>query len=190
MFNKNKNQDKSEGIKTSEKKLKPQEESMGNVDFKKVVIAGASGIIAMTALMFMAPMMGMPDMNMGHMLGPGNPMMPMPVFMGWVIHLVIGLVFTYVYAAFLIDKLPSTGWKRGMIFGLVPWVMMQVAAMPMMGMGFFSGGDMMTIIGTLMAHLVFGGVMGFVYGDPGDAVEAAAPAPAPEQPEEPPVPSE
>lgn len=139
---------------------------MGNVDFKKVIIAGIAGTAAMTALMLMAPMMGVPKMDMGEMLGTMNPMMPMSYTMGWVMHFIIGIILTWIYAAFLIDRLPSDGWKRGMIYSLIPWAVMQVIIMPMlMGQPMLSGGDMMMLMGTILAHLAYGGVMGAVYGN-------------------------
>ena len=89
---------------------------MSKVDFKKLIIAAVAGTAAMTGVMLMAPMMGVPKMDMGIMLGTMNPMMPMPYFMGWVIHFVIGIILTWIYAVFLIDRLPSDGWKRGIQF--------------------------------------------------------------------------
>ena len=150
---------------------------MSKVDFKKLIIAAVAGTAAMTGVMLMAPMMGVPKMDMGIMLGTMNPMMPMPYFMGWVIHFVIGIILTWIYAVFLIDRLPSDGWKRGMIFSLIPWAVMNFMAMPMMGMGIFSGG-IMAIVGTVIVHFVYGGIMGAIYTG---STAAAASAPAHEQ---------
>ncbi|MCH7955189.1 MAG: hypothetical protein IIC40_05530, partial [Candidatus Marinimicrobia bacterium] len=87
---------------------------------------------------------------------------------------------TWIYAAFLIDRLPSDGWKRGMIYSLIPWAVMNFMAMPMMGMEIFSGG-MMAFIGTVVAHFAYGGVMGAIYtGEAStEAASDAAPAAAP-----------
>ena len=150
---------------------------MGNVDFKKLIIASISGTAAMTVIMLMAPMMDV-EMDMGEMLGTDNPMIEMPYMMGWVMHFIIGIVITWVYAAFLIDRLPSDGWKRGMIYSLIPWAAMNFMAMPMMGMGVFSGGTM-AIMGGIVAHFAYGGVMGAIYTGE-TAEEEAAPAAAPE----------
>ena len=168
---------------------------MGNVDFKKLIFAGVAGTTAMTAVMFMAPMMGMPEMNIGKML---SMQMGMPEMAGWIMHFVNGIILTWIYAAFLIDRLPSDGWKRGMIYSLIPWAVMNFMAMPMMGMGIFSGG-MMAIVGTVVAHFAYGGVMGAIYTgeassdastdtstDAAPASEpAAAPVPEPEPTPEP-----
>ena len=112
-------------------------------------------------------------------------MIEMPYFMGWVMHFIIGIVLTWIYAAFLIDRLPSDGWKRGMIYSLIPWAAMNFMAMPMMGMGVFSGG-MMAIMGGIVAHFAYGGTMGAIYTGETAAAEAApAAAPEPEPTPEP-----
>lgn len=147
---------------------------MKSPNIQKVVIAGIAGTFAMTVIMLIGPMMGMPKMDMGEMLGTMNPMMAMPYMVGWMMHFVIGIILTYIYAAFLIDRLPGEiGWQRGAIYGIIPYLVMQAMLGPMMGMPFFSGGDMMAIVGSLIAHLAYGAVMGVVYGD-GNGAEAAA----------------
>ena len=138
---------------------------MQNVNIIKVVIAGAAGTLAMSILMLVGPMMGMPKMDMGVMLGTMNPMMELPYFVGWMMHFVIGIMLTFIYAAFLFDKLPSEGWMKGAIYSIIPFLVMQMMLSPMMGMPFFSGGEMMAIMGSLLGHLAYGGVMGYVYGE-------------------------
>ena len=142
---------------------------MNSPHIRKVVIAGVAGTFAMTVIMLIGPMMGVPKMDMGEMLGTMNPMVAMPYLIGWIMHFIIGIILTYIYAAFLIDKLPSDGWQRGAIYSVIPYLIMQVLLGPMMGMPVFSGGDMMAIVGSLIAHLAYGGVMGFVYGNGGAA---------------------
>lgn len=48
----------------------------------RALISGFAATVAMTALMIVAPMMGMPKMDFGAMLGTGNPMMPLPYWTG------------------------------------------------------------------------------------------------------------
>lgn len=138
---------------------------MKEVNLQKAVIAGVAGTLAMTVLMLIGPMMGGPKMDVGSMLGPMNPLMALPYWMGWVMHFVIGIVLVWIYAAFLMSILPSDGWKRGMIFSLIPFLLKEIMVSPMMGMGLFDGGDMMMIMGGLVGHLAYGGVVGFIYGD-------------------------
>ncbi|MCH7574847.1 MAG: hypothetical protein IIA59_06950 [Candidatus Marinimicrobia bacterium] len=141
--------------------------------FQKVVICGVAGTFAMTAIMLFGPVVGMPKMDMGEMLGTMNPIMELPYSLGWMLHFVIGIILAYIYAAFLYDKLPFEGWTRGAIYSLIPFMVMQAVLGPMMGMGFFSGGDMMAIVASLIQHLVYGGVMGLVF-DYGDNPVVAA----------------
>ena len=136
-----------------------------NLNIQKVVTAGFLGTLAMTVLMVIGPMMGMPKMDMGQMLGPMNPILQMPYAMGWVMHFILGIILTGIYAAVFLNRLPSDGWKRGMIFSLIPFLLKEIMVSPMMGMGLFEGGNMMVIMGGLLGHLVYGAVAGLVYGD-------------------------
>ncbi len=89
----------------------------------------------------------------------------MPYAMGWVMHFILGIVLTGIYASVFLNRLPSDGWKRGMIFSLIPFLLKEIMVSPMMGMGLFEGGNMMMIMGGLLGHLVYGAVAGYVYGD-------------------------
>jgi len=64
--------------------------------------------------------------------------------------------------------LPGPAWIRGMTYGLVPWLMAQLAVMPMMGMGFFAlaSGSIVPALQSLMGHLMYGATVGGVYGKP------------------------
>jgi len=141
--------------------------------YQKAVICGVAGTFAMTVIMLIGPLVGMPKMDMGEMIVTMNPIMELPYSLGWIMHFVIGIILAYIYAAFLYDKLPFDGWTRGAIYSLIPFVVMQAMLGPMMGMGFFSGGDMTAVVASLIQHLVYGGVMGFVF-DYGDSPAAAA----------------
>jgi uncharacterized membrane protein YagU involved in acid resistance len=135
-----------------------------NLNPRSAVLAGLAGTAAMTVLMLMAPMMGMPPMNIGAMLGSvmgGN------VILGWVAHFMIGVVLALGYAAVFASRLSGSPAVRGALYSLLPWLMAQVIVMPMMGMGLFSG-SMVAAGGSLMGHLVYGVVLGLVYG-PGTA---------------------
>lgn len=126
----------------------------------RAILAGLAGTAAMTMLMLAAPMMGMPPMNIGEMLGS---MMGGVVALGWAAHLMIGVVLAVVYAAVFARRLPGPGPVRGALYGVAPWLMAQLVVMPMMGAGLFSGSAMVAA-GSLMGHLVYGAVLGAVYG--------------------------
>lgn len=69
----------------------------------KILVGGLVATGAMTLLMLVAPMMGMPPMNMGAMLGG---MLGTSATVGWMMHFMIGIVFTAVYAYFFNPRLP------------------------------------------------------------------------------------
>jgi len=134
----------------------------------KVITAGiaATAVMSIVAVM-VAPMMGMPKMDFGTMLGTNNPMMAMPYMAGWIIHFVVGIVLTVIYASIFINKLSGSYAVRGIIFAMIPFVIAQSMMMPMMGNGFWSSASevqMMAIMGSLIGHIVFGAVLGTVYG--------------------------
>jgi len=131
----------------------------------KTIVAGVAATAVMSVVaMFVAPMMGMPKMDFGHMLGTGNPMMAMPYAAGWMIHFVVGIVMALVFAAVVRGKLPGNSVVQGMLYAFVIFLMAQLLVMPMMGNGVFSGGNMQLIMGSLIGHLVFGAVLGAVVG--------------------------
>jgi uncharacterized membrane protein YagU involved in acid resistance len=135
--------------------------------FGKSILAGLVGTVVMTGFMLMAPMMGMPEMNIGRMLGM---FMGFPELAGWSAHFMIGSVLAVFYAALAQQKLPGNGPIRGMLFGLIPWLMAQVIVNPRMGAGVFAMNTptpMSMVMGSLMGHLVYGAVVGAVYGTQG-----------------------
>ena len=136
--------------------------------FGKAVAAGLAGTLAMTMLMLMAPMMGMPDMNIGKMLAG---FMGIPDAMGWIAHFMIGTILALIYVYVFSSKLPGNGIVRGAIFSLIPWFVQQIMVFPMMGSGIFASNTpapMLMVVGSLMGHIVYGAVLGGVYGIKGD----------------------
>ena len=84
------------------------------------------------------------------------------------------VIFAEAYAV-VAGSLPGPVVVRGALFALAPWLLAQMAVMPMMGMGFFSGA-MNLAMGSLIGHIIYGGVVSAVYGQPspGTAPESAA----------------
>ena len=133
----------------------------------KAVLAGINGTIVMTLFMFMGNFMGI-QMNVPKMLASmfgGN------LIIGWGMHFMIGTILAISYGFIMYNKIQiAKPWLRGAIFGIIPWLMAQLVVMPMMsmmnGMGFSAGlfsGSAMMATASLMAHLVFGAVVGLIY---------------------------
>ena len=52
---------------------------------------------------------------------------------------------------------------RGALYGLAPFLVAQIVVIPMMGMPVFSGSVAMAM-GSLIGHLIYGGIVGAIYG--------------------------
>lgn len=132
------------------------------VDFGRAAVAGVIGTALMTAVgLWVAPLMGMPEMNPAAMLAEplGGSMA-----LGWVAHFMIGVILAVGYAL-VAHLIPGPAPVRGALYGVAPWLLAQVVVMPMMGMPVFSG-SMTMAMGSLIGHLVYGATVGGIYGVP------------------------
>jgi len=132
----------------------------------KGVIAGLVATIVLSALMMLKSKMGiLPQLDpIGMMAG----MMGGDRSMGWVAHFVIGTAVWGGGFALLYDSIPGgSSILRGIVFGIAGWLIMMIAVMPMAGAGMFGMGlgiGVMAPLMTLMLHIIFGAVLGGVFG--------------------------
>lgn len=134
----------------------------------QAVIGGLIGTAAMSLVMFVAPMMGMPKMNPPEML---SGVMGVPSSIGWVMHFMIGIIFTFMYVFLLLPILKKVNGKvlKGIIFGIAAFVFAQIA-MAVMGAMFGEipapeGSMVLIAIGSVVGHLVFGVVAALFVAD-------------------------
>ncbi len=153
------------------------------MDWGSAIWAGIIATAVMTVLMYLGKAMGMP-MDMPRMLGlmfVGPDRSGAVYGLGRVVHFMMGVVFAVVYAllfdAFGIDP----NWLWGAVFGAVHGVIagmvfgMMPAMHPRMGRGevleapgrFGGNYGAMVPMGVLLLHVVFGAVVGWVYGPAG-----------------------
>ncbi|MFN8243736.1 MAG: DUF6789 family protein [Ferruginibacter sp.] len=136
-----------------------------NTKIQKSILAGLAGTAVMTLVTMVAPMMGMPKMNPAEMLAG---LLGAPVFVGWLMHFMIGLIFAvsynYIFSK-LLNKIASPV-AKGAVFGIIIFVFAQVM---MMAMGAIMGGmpapegsKMLMMIGSLMGHIIFGIIVSLV----------------------------
>jgi len=127
----------------------------------KAILGGLVGTIAMTLMMYLvAPMMLGKPMDVAAMLGG---MLGGSWVMGMVGHLINGtVIFPLFYAYLLYRILPGFPWVKGMIWGVILWFLSQALITPMMGGGIFSAnaGGLMAVLASLMAHVVYGVLLG------------------------------
>lgn len=131
-----------------------------NIDFGRAIFAGVTGTVVMTVVgLYAAPVMGLPPMNPAELLAGamgGN------IVLGWIGHFMIGVILAVGYAL-VKGALPGTPVLRGALYGIAPFLLAQIVVMPTMGMPVFSGSISMAM-GSLVGHLIYGGIVGGVYG--------------------------
>ncbi|MDT8304379.1 MAG: hypothetical protein RRC07_00470 [Anaerolineae bacterium] len=138
------------------------------MEIGSAIIAGLVGTAVMTALMYLGPRMGMPEMDMIGMLGTmvtADEGLAKPI--GAVIHFMMGAIFAIIYAFVWANLFGAPTWLWGLVFGAIHGVI-AIVTMPMMirmhprPPAMQMGPQMM--MGILMGHLVFGLVVALVYG--------------------------
>jgi len=140
------------------------------------VIAGIVGTVVFTAVLMMAPKMRMPKMDIVDLLGSMFNAKSNPV-LGWMMHLMMGVVFALIYAFLWSLGFGTATWVYGLIFGAIHWLLvgMVMGMIPMMHVGIKTGavkapglwmtnnGGMMAFMGGLVGHAIFGAVVALVY---------------------------
>jgi len=125
------------------------------------VIAGVVATVVLSVMMVLKGMMGvMPELDIISMLAG---MMGASAIMGWVMHFMVGAGYGVVFSQ-INTLLPGNFIVKGIIIGVLGWLMMMLVLMPMMGAGIFAMKmGMMAPVMTLVLHVIFGAVLGFVY---------------------------
>ncbi|WP_431024351.1 DUF6789 family protein [Halomonas sp. H5] len=83
----------------------------------------------------------------------------------WAIHFSVGTLIWGLLFGLLIPYLPGgSDVRRGLLFGVVAWLVVMVTVFPMAGSGLFGMGfGLVAPLSTLVAHVVFGLVIGSMY---------------------------
>ena len=136
----------------------------------RAVAAGAIATATMTALLLIEPAVGLPEIAIGQLLSSSLSMSTafssIGPAVGWLIHFLVGVAFALAYGGLVIGRLRGSPLVRGLMFGVLVFLLGQAVFLPMVGAGFFSRGDQSMLVGSLLGHLVFGGVLGWIYGEP------------------------
>lgn len=96
------------------------------------IVAGIVATGAMTLLMYTAPLMGLPKMDILLALGSLFPWPISPYIPGAILHFGIGSALALLYALLFAHLLPGPGWTRGALYSLLPWLLAIFAMGPMM----------------------------------------------------------
>lgn len=146
---------------------------MKQANFSNAMLGGFFGTFVMTILLYLAPVVGIPKMDiaamLGSLLGHGIPATVSGLWWaGMVWHFVNGtIIFSLIYAYFVYGWLPGENWLRGMIWGLFLWIAMEVIVMPITGSGVFSDHasyPLERVFGSFAVHVIYGALLGAIAG--------------------------
>lgn len=145
------------------------------MDVIGIIVAGLVGTVVFTMILYGAPMMGMPKMDIAQLLG--SMFLPKggtAFAVGIVVHFMMGIIFVAVYAVVWNAFDNNVTWWSGLIFGAVHAMVAAVGMSMMLSIhkevkaGRFDNpmktGGAKGMLGVLMAHMVFGLVVALVYG--------------------------
>jgi uncharacterized membrane protein YagU involved in acid resistance len=131
----------------------------------QAIVGGLVATLAITAIMYwVAPFVIGTPMDIAKMLGD---FLSIGWAAGMVVHVINGtLIFPLIYAFVLYGLLPGSPIIKGVVWGVILWLIAQTVVMPMMGAGFFSvhAGSTMAVIASLFGHLVYGASLGAIAG--------------------------
>ncbi len=133
--------------------------------FVRSIVAGVVATAVMTVFMFIAPMMGLPKMNIPQML---SGMLGVSILIGWMMHFMIGIIFAaiYVYLFNAHIHIHSRAGK-GLLYGFIVFVFAQIMMfimskiMPMPASS-MKNNMVLMMVGSLIGHLVFGLLVGLL----------------------------
>ena len=145
-------------------------------NIRKAIAGGFIGTVMFTLMVrFVASMMGV-RMDIVAKLGE---MTHTGMAGGLFMHFLNGtVIFPLIYVYLLYRLLPGAPWQKGLLWGVILWLGVEIVMMPMMGSGIFSmeTGGVKAVIAALTGHLVYGAILGAIAGAPApaNAVKAAA----------------
>ena len=92
------------------------------------------------------------------------------VYLAAGIYVAGGLLWAVLYT--LVEpRLPGPAWQRGVLFAMLPALVSLVVVLPLLGGGLFGlalGAGPLPAIGNVLLHVVYGAILGVVYGPFGD----------------------
>ncbi|MGE0040810.1 MAG: hypothetical protein AB7H88_09665 [Vicinamibacterales bacterium] len=140
--------------------------------------SGFLATLAITTIMYVMPAVGLPQVDLpiwaARVLVAGT--VPAAT-VGMAVHLAVGLMLAWVYTLQVEPRLASGPGTSGLIYGAAIWAFAQVVAVPTLGAAAEAAGWVGTTpgvvayrlglgaaLGSLVAHLAYGGTLGYVYG--------------------------
>jgi hypothetical protein len=144
---------------------------------RRTILAGLAGTAALTLILAWGPTVGAPALNLPLWDGTFFTLnLGVAVTLGYVVHFAIGVVLALLYQSRVAPRLNGEGWWRGALFGLMVWAGLMLVGLPLFDWldplvqnglltapGLFALGLGMTApVMLLLAHLVFGAIVGAI----------------------------
>lgn len=134
--------------------------------FSRSIMGGIVATIALTLIIRLAPLLGLPEVNPPKMLAVTA---GLPIDFGWLMHFFIGIFFALVYGYLflpLVDKISSKA-AKGALYGIVIFVfaqiMLQIIGATFPDMPSPKANMMLIMMEKLVAHIVFGIVLALFF---------------------------
>ena len=142
---------------------------MKHTDLGEGLLAGLVATAVMSVLMLVNARVGVvtqPDtiQILAELSGTYIGLGPSPAA-GWMLHILIGTILWGTLFALLANRLPFRGfWAKGLVFGVLAWLLMMLVVMALGGAGWFAMAiGIGAAVTQLVLHLAYGLVLGLVY---------------------------
>ncbi len=132
---------------------------MNVTSIKRALFAGVAGTVVMTVFSYVSQYLHFPRTDFHGMI---STHFHTGSLFTWLIYFAFGVGLAYFYGHFVMKRLPSHGWMRGMFYAAMLWGVMQFVMMPLLGMGFFAG----SLLAPSFAYVTmafYGGTVGYLY---------------------------
>ncbi len=145
--------------------MKPEEREL----VKRAILGGVAATLLLTVLMYLAPLAGLPNIDMAAAIG-GFLDRPALLFtarwwVGLAVFVLVGIVISPVLFVHLAPWLYGRGWLRGVEWGLLLWVFGGGGGMVYLGLGFhepFASHPQMSSLASILGNFAYGAVLGWL----------------------------
>ncbi len=136
---------------------------VGDIPLARIAVAGLVGALSMALATYFFNLLGIPMADLGRLIATKILRYHSHrTRLGFVLHLVNGVLLALVYAVALVPLLPGPYWMRGLLYGAGLWLVMMVVLLPLLGDGLFGSRASRGMAPSALAvHLLYGLVLGF-----------------------------